>query len=90
MVTLASIRRTTWAGISQFQGVTVDGCPVYVRYKWGELSAWLGTNESTNALEGQQIFWREYGHRHNFDITWNEVETQTGIRCVGMVEEKYQ
>ena len=90
MLTLASIKRTTWASVSQFEGATIDGLPVYVRYRWGELSVWLGSGRNSQALEGKQIFWGKYGDPHNFDVVWNEVEAVTGIKCVGPVEDNYQ
>ncbi len=90
MITLASIKRTTWAGVSQFEGATTNGCPVYVRYKWGEFAIWVDEPGTHAALEGQEIFWAAYKDRHNFDIVWNEVAAITGITCFGAVEDKYQ
>ena len=84
MFALQSVKRTTGAAISQFEGLTADGRHVYVRFRWGELSVHLGGagQPVENVLNGELVYHGNYGDRHDFDIDWDEVECLTGIRCV--------
>lgn len=41
-ITIKSIVRTCAASPSQWEGFTVDDRPIYIRYRWGELSVRLG------------------------------------------------
>ena len=83
------VKRISWAAVSQFEGETCDALPIYVRYRWGELSVWIG-EVGQSALDGKMIFWDAYGDEHNFDIVWNEVEAVTGMKCIGAVDDNYQ
>ena len=84
MFDLQSVKRTTWAAISQFEGLTTDGRHVHVRYRWGELSVHLGKvgEPATNVMGGELVYDGNYGDRHDFDIDWDEIECLTGIRSV--------
>ncbi len=89
---LASVRRTTWTAVSQFEGRTVDNRPVYVRLRHGELTVRVGNpgDDNASALDQAPVFDGDYGDHHEFDITWSEVERVTGLRCIGLVEDHYQ
>jgi hypothetical protein len=92
MVTLQTVRRTTWLGVSQFEGVATDGRPVFVHFKAGWLRIWVGDSKdpASRAINGTLIFDGDQGDQHEFDIVWNEVEALTGIKCIGPAEDKYQ
>lgn len=42
MLHIASLKRTCIACPSQWEGVLEDGRPIYIRFRWGELSVRLG------------------------------------------------
>jgi putative acetyltransferase len=89
MFDLQSVKRTTWAAISQFEGLTTDGRHVHVRYRWGELSVRLGKvgEPATNVMGGELVYDGNYGDRHDFDIDWDEIECLTGIRSVNATHD---
>ena len=66
--------------------------PCFVHYRWGWLRAWVGGQGEAPAevMNGELIYDDAYSDEHNFEITWNEVASATGIKCAGTIEDKYQ
>jgi hypothetical protein len=61
---VASIRCTCGACPSQWEGVLVDGRTLYVRYRYGFLSAKVShqpSDDVTDAVRGEQLFGEQVG-----------------------------
>ncbi len=81
MIDIARISRTSWGGVSQFEGETASGKSVYVRCRHGELSLEVDQTP-VNSID--------FGDREEFDIEWNEVECALGLSCAGPVDDSMQ
>ena len=65
MVEIVDITQTCEACPSQWEGTTVDGKEIYVRYRWGTLRI---------DLDGEPIFQQEIGDNLDGYLDWEEVE----------------
>lgn len=82
MLTLAALRQTTTVFPTQFEGETVDGRPVYIRCKHGELRVHVGDAGGTviDALDNEALICLEFEDRHRSEVDWAEIEALTGVR----------
>lgn len=58
MVVVADIEKTCEWAPAQWEGSTSDGCPIYVRFRWGYLSIRVGPKGGTitDAVRGGEVF----------------------------------
>jgi len=63
MIKVKEIIQTCPACPSQWEGVTDDGRPIYIRYRWGSLSVSIGEKggDVTSAVRGEVILGKELG-----------------------------
>lgn len=52
---VAHIRKTCFACPAQWEGATADGLYVYIRYRWGRLSAEVGNETVFSRLIGDHL-----------------------------------
>ena len=85
MLRLQSLKRISIAHPTQWEAVTDDGRPVYIRYKWGELSISVGPVGAgyDEAVGGETLLDIDVGHHHDCDMTWDEFVAVTRIELVG-------
>lgn len=80
LITVTTIVQTCPWVPSQWEGYTVDGRPIYVRYRWGHLSIRLsklgGTIEDAVASR-KEIISRSIGHPFDGVMTYQELKHQT-------------
>ncbi|QYE34654.1 GNAT family N-acetyltransferase [Polymorphobacter sp. PAMC 29334] len=81
MLTLATLRRTI-NFTTQFEGESVDGRPVYIRCKHGELRVHAGEAGGTvlRALDFEPLVHVEFEDDHRSELDWIEIEALTGVR----------
>ena len=65
MVDIKSITQTCNACPSQWEGETVDGEEIYIRYRWGTLRI---------DLDGETVFEQDMGDALDGYMDWEEVE----------------
>lgn len=65
MVELKEITQTCYACPSQWEGITVDGEAVYIRYRWGRLRI---------DLDHETVFEQDMGDELDGYLDWEEVE----------------
>lgn len=60
---------------SQWEFVTDDNRPVYVRYRWGYLSVRIGQPDENiqNAVGGTEIYGERIGDSFDGYITWDKI-----------------
>lgn len=83
MITVSTVRMTTWACPTQLVGTLTDGRTIYVRYRSGMLGVGIGTSED-DAAENEMLDavlrdHRDYAAGHNMDgvITYEEIVRRT-------------
>lgn len=81
-IEVAEIKQVTSVQPSQWVGRLVDGRPLYIRYKWGELSISLGTAGTSidSAVGGEPWFRDEVGEKMGAMLTLEEVCSYSGLR----------
>ena len=84
MIDIYSLVQTCVGAPSQWEAVTDRGCPVYIRYRHGELSVRVGPEGGTimDAVCGTIIFDQEVGEGMGSMLLWEEVMDATGMRLV--------
>lgn len=56
-LTIADLRRTTTMSPSQWEGTLTDGRPLYIRYRWGQLSIRIGRQgQSADEAAGGRVW----------------------------------
>jgi hypothetical protein len=78
---ISDIQQTCLACPSQWEGHLADGCPIYIRYRWGELSVRVGPTGGTidDALDSAPVFERQIGDHLDGSIELDEVCRLTGL-----------
>jgi hypothetical protein len=79
---LAAIQRTCWSFPSQWEGWLSDHRPIYIRYRFGNLSVSVGeVGDNMNAVPGlSENYAEKVGHDWDGDISLKEVCRLTGLR----------
>jgi len=79
MIKVTSIEQTSGACPSQWEGVTEDGRPIYVRYRWGCLSIRLGEKDGNiwDAVNGEEIIREELGGPWDGVLPYEELKRAT-------------
>lgn len=80
-LTIGDLRRTTSAAPTQWQGALTDGRPIYIRYKWGELSVRIGRLGETieQTVRAQPWFEGDVGEATGSMIELSQVLSATGL-----------
>ena len=80
-VILKEIIMTCAACPSQWEGVTISGQPVYIRYRFGYLSVKIGSigSDVMSAVTGDEIYGQQIGDEYDGSIDWDTVATYTGL-----------
>lgn len=65
MVKIAEITQTCYACPSQWEGETIDGEEIYIRYRWGTLRI---------DIDGETEFEQQMGNDLDGYIDWEDVE----------------
>lgn len=81
MICIPTVTQTTWIGLSQWEAYTVDGRPVYIKYKYGELEVWIGPigGSIDDALGTAPAYWDSVGEKMGSILDCEEVMAATGI-----------
>jgi len=76
VIKVTSITQTSGACPSQWEGITEDGRPIYVRYRWGYLSIRLGGKDGNirDAVSGKEIIGKQIGG------PWDGVLSYEGLK----------
>lgn len=64
MIAVKSLTKTCDACPAQWEGETIDGRMVYVRYRWGYLSVCVSPGPTTDVMDavgGEEIFGAQLG-----------------------------
>lgn len=63
LIKVKSLRMTTDFCPTQWEGETEDGCPIYIRYRWGHLSVYIAEKGKDPVVDGQQVISKYVGSR---------------------------
>ena len=78
MIKINNLKQTTIACPAQWEFYTFDNRPVYVRYRWGALSIYIGSPDGSmyETYDGKIIFYEEIGNNADGFIEWEHVEKE--------------
>lgn len=78
---IAEIIKTCEACPSQWEGRLRDGCPFYIRYRWGYLAVHIGPPGSSvdDAIDAPEWFGAQIGPRLDGHISLDEVLHRSGL-----------
>jgi len=70
---VGKLSKTCHACPAQWEGETVDGRFIYVRYRWGCLTAGIGTNIEAAVDASGNLFSEIIGYEYDADMTTAEM-----------------
>ena len=78
---IAALRRTTTTTPTQWEGALTDGRPIYIRYRWGELSVRIGKDGETIDQAAEAVPWFEgaVGGANDSGLDLSQVLSATGL-----------
>ena len=83
MILVKEIEQTLVACPSQWEGITDDDRPIYIRYRWGFLSVRIGPPGDKSefaAVRGKEIFRKKLGGANDGILSHEElVEVTSGL-----------
>lgn len=84
MLRIHSLKQTCIAAPSQWEARSVDGRPVYIRYRQGELTVRVGPIGGTiaDAIGSAPVIDMDAGERLGSFLDWEEVVDATGIEVI--------
>lgn len=77
MITVKELTQTCEACPAQWEGLTTDDRPIYVRYRHGYLSVRLGEKGATEAYASPEIFGLEIGEPLDGAMAYDELKQHT-------------
>lgn len=85
MLQIKTLTQTCRACPSQWEGQLVDGRPVYVRFRHGELSIRIGEAGGgiESAIDAPDWYAWEADNGLDGEISWDEVSRLSGLRFAG-------
>jgi hypothetical protein len=87
-LTISALRQTTVSSPSQWDGRLTDGRPIYIRYRWGQLSVHLGEGEDgARADDAAPWFSGEVNDWRVPDIDLPQVLRVTGLALSSEINE---
>ena len=84
MLRIHSLRQTTMTTPSQWEAISDDGRPVYVRYRHSERTVRVGPigGSISEAIAATPVIDMSTGEKGSSMLSWEEVEEATGIMLI--------
>lgn len=60
-IKVKELHKTCGACPAQWEGMTVDDKPIYIRYRWGYFSFSIGESKETNLSDYKEVFGEQRG-----------------------------
>ena len=77
MPKIKQLRQTCRACPSQWEGILDNGLPIYIRYRWGYLSArvGVGNGDEFDAVKGEELAGEQIGDQYDGLMSAEELVT---------------
>ena len=83
-IKVASLVRTCESCPSQWEGMTVNNRPIYIRYRWGYLSVRIGKEGGSvdDAVGADEVFGKQIGSEYSGCLSEAELLAQLSMAVV--------